>query len=703
MKINPIQMTTIESVDSKIQIIKLESIDDSGNLATLYKFITTNKSGVNIMAEFKFHKGDRVAWFSPEGQVIGTIEKVFKDKCWLQPAGTDRIGDPVIKGVSLDAIELYSGEPGPIEVAIAQAETDNCQPQQLSEWKIGDRIGFCDLEYGDSDFIEGEIIHIDFDAEVVGIKSDDGVCYANIPFGWLDLPSAGKNALVENAIAEPEPETFWLPITAIAETPIFQPRGSEYQPEDSKGIADDVVEQYAEWLEFSEPPPIEVWFGVIGNRCEHWLLAGHHRIRALKKAGRENVECFFKATNYEEAVYRASISNAGDSRSRQLYKMRRHEWGEACKQFLRVCDRLSEEAIQEFLDRAAALTGQSTKWSQLNNSAIAAVFGVSRSSVISYRKTIELERAMEPFQKGDRVVLIDFQDYIHIANQHKYRIGTVVRKHSNTGISVLFDYHRIPEGNFLPEQLKIVDEPPFERPAFKVGDCVWKDGDLGVVLAIEDPENKYEGMEWGIWSVNCENSLIWWDKGIHTVEANRRLDLEPETAEIPTVEFRIGKMWDYLAEIEKDDDLEDYQKQSLIDSLTKQIAALDPDNCQPQQLSADTKPTSVNHEVAAKREELLGRSRPAGSNGAELPEPKDPGEDPETIARERPEETRDLSVAQYEARRSAALNRYNDLMFDLEVLPDDDLEELIKSAQAELDRRDRSQREDIPTRRLEIA
>lgn len=704
------------------------------------------------MAEFKFHKGDRVVWFSPEGQVIGTIEKVFKDKCWLQPAGSDRIGDPVIKGVSLDAIELYSSELGPIEQAIAQQQAENnCQPQQLfwlyrgelvelleenlgncrirfpggeSPWihkseldsfQIGDRVGF----FEDEDYFEGEVTEIDLERKVVWVE-DGGEIFPEILIEQLRFIEETDNCQSqqlsdenqdsdraeqsETAIAPKQPETFWLNIDEIHEHPSFQPRGNQYQPDNVKGIDDDVVDQYAEWLEFSEPPAIEVWFGAtpFGEEC-WWLLAGHHRIRALKKAKRDRIECFRKAQSYEEAIYRASISNAGDERARQLYKMRRYEWGEACKQFLRVCDRLSEDAIAEFLDRAAALTGQSKKWSKLNDSAISAVFGVSRSSVIAYRKTIELERAMQPFEKGTRVQLLDFQDYIHIANKAEYRIGTVIRK-GGEGLYIEFDYHRIPHGNFLPEQLKILSaEPPFQQVQFKPGDRVWKDGELGTVISVTEGDKNYlSGYEFGVWSVQSDQPIVFWDRGIHNCELDRALDFEGE-GEVPDLEFRIGKMQDYLSSIDEDESLEDYEKKSFRDKLEKQIQKLSPDNCQSQQLSQNkSEPTSVKQEEADKRKELLGCDRPAGPGGAELPAPKKPGEDPQTIAPERPAETRDLSVAQREARRSAALNRYNDLIFDLEVLDDADLKELIKLSKAELTRRHRPSQEGDPELR-EIA
>ncbi|MEB3831891.1 hypothetical protein [Phormidium sp. CCY1219] len=722
--------------------------------------------------QFKFYKGDRVQWIPQNGEeiIVGTIEKIFKEKCWLQPAGVDRVGE-IIKGIPLDEIELYSSESKSgtgcnLEFIQGQEQHSSTWAKfyvrGLEEWQVkedgrsdnhsnyleyvcldvpentvftvfeqdgtkrgtdGFHFWICktsrEINRIEADYESGAMVSGNFEIVCHGEgktkaprlmdwwvgftgKSDDKGrsqtqklafayhCAENInkrglkkipDFSMPESPPAENppvqvsDAIAQPvAIAQPKPETFWLNIDEIHEHPSFQPRGADYQALENKGIDDDVVAQYAEWLEFSEPPAIEVWFGAIADSEEQWwLLAGHHRIRALKKAERDRVECFCKASTYEEAVYRASVSNAGDERARQIYKMRRHEWGEACKQFLRVCDRLSENAIEEFLDRAALLTGQSKRWSKLNDSAIAAVFGVSRSSVIQYRKAIELEKEMVPFQKGDRVLAIDnCPDLIY-----KHRLGTVVRK-SSEGLYIEFDYHRISHGNFLPKHLKIVDELPFQQHQFKPGDRVWKDNQFGTVVCVEE-DKQYSGYEFGVWSPGPDNPVVFWDCGIHTCELDLFLDFEG-AGEVPEIEFRVSKMRDYISSIEEDESLENHEKISLRDKLEKQIKKLSPDNCQ-------SEFTSIEQEDAAKRKELLGRSRPAGTDGAELPD-KDFGENPETVVG-KDFEVDSSDEARLNARLSAARNAIANLKIDLAILPNSDLVEILNAVKIELANRHR--------------
>jgi hypothetical protein len=118
---------------SAAEVIKILSAQLGDRYRELVELKRQNQ-GANTMSKNKlFYVNDKVQWTNAEGErVIGVISHLFTKKCWLKPAGSDRVGE-TITGVSLEEIELYSSEPGPIEVALAELESDNCQSQQLSE------------------------------------------------------------------------------------------------------------------------------------------------------------------------------------------------------------------------------------------------------------------------------------------------------------------------------------------------------------------------------------------------------------------------------------------------------------------------------------------------------------------------------------------------------------------------------------------
>lgn len=863
---------------SVAEIIKILSARLGDQYRELVQLKRQQNQGANTMSDNFFHVNDKVQWTNSEGvKTIGVISKLFKSKCWLEPAGADRVGE-TIKGVPLEEIELYSSEPGPIEVAIAdlkaqaneiekptaaveqpqetekpeqykvgdyvvfhdgesaqtligeikrllnsgnylifadgqswsvepsaikpdaseaitndesqefienlethpepncrsrqfspgdrveflddpdengyqqklvgtvkglkkdgnywvmfdgqdwdippdemtliqpeepaEAESEeveeveenpNCQDRQLSDWKPGDRVKFFDEDT--DQWILGEIESLEEDSDYCTVSTPAGeICFIfasqlepaeeDSENNCQDRQLSESDESVESDNCQSQQfdeipddgdsETFWLPLEAIAEHPDFQPRGLSWQTQD-KGIDSDVVAQYCDWLEFSEPPALEIWHGEIDGSEEYWLLAGHHRIRALSKAGRESVECFQWAQSYEEAVYRSSISNAGGgNRTRQIHKMKRAEWGEACKQFLRICDRLSPEAIHEFLNEAAALTGQTKKWSKLNDTAISAVFGVGRTTVGEYRKEIEMERFAEKFPLGTRVLLVNYSE-IFLLEKREYRLGVVDVFNPTKGVLVKFDSCRAKNGYFHPNDLKVVDDPLPEQHFFKIGDKVWNE-QPGVVVAISPDENSKPNL----WSVYLDitevTPLVCWDDGYHQVVERMDYDGSGETL---SVEQRLTKLSSYLDSI-KDDSSQNWKISNAKDQIKYLQSLVNPQEVQPET-------TTVKQEEKQKRQEVLGRSTPAGDggfSGSELPDMsgvngKHP-EDPQTTvvgALERPPVATNLERAKLEARRSAALSAANNLKVDLPVLYDAELEEIINAAEAELNRR----------------
>jgi hypothetical protein len=188
--------------------------------------------------------------------------------------------------------------------------------------------------------------------------------------------------------------TVSLNLWDIKEDLNFQPRAANKMFK--FGINPEIVKRYISWLEVSEPPALEVWFGTLNGTKGYWLLAGHHRLRALKhratkygsKKEYQEAQCKIVANTYQEAVYKSSLSNLGDN---QVYMMGDTEIREACKSFLFVANRLNGESIKEVLDQAQSLTGNKRSWSFLNDSAVSNLFGLSRTTVKNYREELGVE------------------------------------------------------------------------------------------------------------------------------------------------------------------------------------------------------------------------------------------------------------------------------------------------------------------------
>jgi hypothetical protein len=483
-------------------------------------------------------------------------------------------------------------------------------------------------------------------------------------------------SLNESIAENSEKESFWLPIDSIQENAIFQPRGRENQLKD-KGINQDVVDQYCEWLAYSEPPAIEVWFGELNDKEGWWLLSGHHRIRALKKANRDKVECVQKANSLEHAIYRASLSNAGGhDRTRQIYMMNKEEWKQACKQFLRIKDKLSAEAIAEFLNEAANITGQTKKWSKINDSAIAAVFGLSRASVISYQKQLDLEEAAKNFPIGCRVLLkkYDETDYCGDVSDRKYRLGTVIDFNVNMGLDVEFDFHRCKNKHYHPSNLEKVDDAIVEQPEFwQVGDRIWhEDYGYGVVIQTSPTRELVQ-----LRHISQSNPLICWENGRHTNFGLSKADYEG-TAEIPSLETRIAKLSEYLNST-TEDEIGSYaysEMERLLYFLKQQSTNQDEKD--------SPIPQTIDEEIQSQRKKLLGRNNPAGDD-AELPDIPNYPENPEYTATETWEQPTDSMI---EMRVSQSLNYYNGLLTNIIFLPSKELKQLIELAEQELERRE---------------
>ena len=181
---------------SAAETIEILSAQLGDRYRELVELKRQNHQGANTMSKKKlFYVGDKVQWTNAEGdRVIGVISQMFKKKCWLEPAGADQVGE-IITGVSLEEIELYSSEPGPIEVALAEMQSDNCQSQQLSEslepvelesdncqsqqlsqWKVGDRVKFFDEDI--NQWISGELESVEEESDYCTISTPAGeICF----------------------------------------------------------------------------------------------------------------------------------------------------------------------------------------------------------------------------------------------------------------------------------------------------------------------------------------------------------------------------------------------------------------------------------------------------------------------------------------------------------------------------------------------
>ncbi|MCT7957293.1 hypothetical protein [Laspinema palackyanum] len=739
-------------------------------------FWISTQSKDKSMGTFKFAKGDKVVYNT--AKVTGVIVKLSQKKCWIQPTNT--VGpEDIIKGVPLDEIELYSSQPGPIEIALAQLEkskplpgeptpkqadkghesigvrrsesADRRKPAEPTKvgkhGEQGDRhqptkpakVGDCteptkhthqldrrdrtkpaqqgkqaeqgdrhqspkpaqqgkQAEQGDrhepaksahpTDRTEQGDRHELAKPAKVGDRIEQGDRHQSVKLAH----EADRHEQADRTeqVQRPEPATgneqtatFWLPLDAIMERPEFQPRGQQQQLE--KGIDAEAVAQYYDLLEYTEPPPLEVWFGQAPGDDEekYYLISGHHRIRALRRAERERVECFQEARSYHEAVFHSSISNAGNGPQRQLLRMSTEEWAQACKNFLRVADQLAPDVIAQFLERAKLITGTNT-WPTLNNSAIGAVFGVTRVSVGNYRKEIEIEREVERFAPGTRVLLVEFEKERFLLEQREHRLGIVEKCDKRRGLYVRFDSCRCEDGFHLPKDLLVVEDAPAETKLSQLGDRLWSIQGEGVVVAVEP-----DGFVWSsLYNISHHTPLVCLDSGEHQVLRNFDNDGPGEPL---SVEQRLTK----LRQFATDNPL----TQQIV---RQQIAHLESSlNCNPLQVDSST----VQDE-REQRKALMGRVTPAGGNDAELPDAtgingKQP-ENPATTAVgvfERPVPARNLEQAQLQARRSGALTAIASLKLDLPVLEDDEIKDLLKAGEAELTQRHRPSQEGDAQRR----
>ncbi|MGC9527843.1 MAG: hypothetical protein ACP5D7_20095, partial [Limnospira sp.] len=487
----------------------------------------------------------------------------------------------------------------------------------------------------DAQWIERELISVIGDRQK--IKFSEAVRYVESQISYFDLleliskssklgiEGTGKSKLLTLTVSEPEKAdgTFWLPIDAIAESPDFQPRGWDWQESD-RGIDQEVVEQYTEWLEFSESPPLEVWQGEIGGKESYWLIAGHHRIRALKARSRDRARCFTKARTYEEAVYRAAISNAGGGdRTRQIFKMSSHEWAEACRSFLRVCDNLPADTITDFLAQAKSLTGNSKTWSKLNDSAIAAVFGVSRASVANYRRQADFQNALSEkgFSVGDRV---EFPADRLPNLDRSHRLGEIVGIRS---FEMLIRWDSVRrrmaigrkiENGDVARSLKVVSDPKKPEFTFKFEEpgavlYHWEFGKC-VVVAVVDDEGPWETK----YRINPRKPLIMFLEGTQRGRHEQAdmydngdvaFDVTGESLHL-SIENRIEALRT------RSDDASQKQADYLEQKYQPERAEPASEPAAPEPAA----PASVAEETANTRERLLGTRSPQGEDGAELPD-----------------------------------------------------------------------------------
>lgn len=444
--------------------------------------------------------------------------------------------------------------------------------------------------------------------------------------------------------------TIELPLNDILENPIFQPRGSITCKD---GIDTDVVEQYAEWLEFSDPPALEVWRGCIDGEDGYWLLSGYHRIRALRNRDRQSFPCVVfseDSCSFEEAIYRANTSNL-KNKERQIFKMRSEECKRACKRFISVMDKLSPQAVQEFIDIAQSITRNTKTWKNLNHSAIGAVFGFSRTSVSNFVKQIDFETALH------QIGIVDVENVIYVVPRYRvqFQDGQFMRRGTVKEISVtrselvvtwdkkklLYPAKISTETNPPLDALALTDIPREPEPELRDGLNVWVAGH-GTGVLIKDERAKMTPDIWSHYPTLPNLSptqtsrwvdwLVMFDDGMHRWLASfteGMVDLENDVSPAPTIEERIAlletiQVKDYLA---KEQIL--YLKRQLRSLSSETTADLPNDTAEPLsdlEEESDHQTTAfpeVNPEpesVDDARKRLLGFDTPQGENGAEFPD-----------------------------------------------------------------------------------
>lgn len=496
------------------------------------------------------------------------------------------------------------------------------------------------------------------------------------------------------------PATKELPLNEILENHIFQPRGTVIYQD---GIDEDVVAQYTEWLEYSDPPALEVWQGCIDDQCGYWLLSGYHRKRALKESDRKTFPCVvFTEENcsIEEAIYRANTSNLR-SKERQIFKMRSQECKRACKRFISVMNKLSSEAVREFIDMAQNMSGNKKTWSSLNNSVIGAVFGFSRTTIARLIKEIEFEEILKSAgidqdEQYRQLTRIEFKNSAGDVYTGTIRYISL----NNFNLTVDWDKARWQ----LPE---IIDSTsPFIRDIQKTnvkrqtvephnaGD-VWVAG-YGVGILIRDENAKLEPNIWGLENI-LEPDWVDWvilfldknTRGMHRSLASfsrHEVDIEETTSYMYYPEERIEMLQssqdnlaaqqirylrktmnqplDHLVDTyfpvnESDDNLpepdntDDVTEEELSPpNINQEPLSLDP-SIPPNQTTTDEEVEddedfyqNTEDEFTETRKRLLGHVKSRGENGAELPSiPPNPDAPPEEFLPSK-EEVRKKSVKQ---------------------------------------------------------
>ncbi|MCT7964201.1 hypothetical protein NG791_26335 [Laspinema sp. D1] len=310
------------------------------------------------------------------------------------------------------------------------------------------------------------------------------------------------------------------------------------------------------------------------------------------------------------------------------------------------------------------------------------MFGLSRVSVGNYRKEIEIEREVENFPPGVRVLLVEFQHERFLLEQREHRLGIIEKCDKRRGLYVRFDSCRCPDGYHLPKDLLVVEDAPAETKLPQLGDRVWSTQGEGIVVAVEP-----DGFAWSsLYNISCHTPLVCFDSGEHQVLTSFDNDGPGEPL---SIDQRLNR----LRQFATDNPL----TQQIV---RQQIAHLESSlNCKPLQVK-----NSIQDEQQ-QRKALMGRITPAGDD-AELPDltgvhGKQP-ENPATTAVgvfERPVPVRNLEQAQLQARRSGALNAIANLKLDLPVLEDDEIKAIVKAAKAELTRRHRPSQEGDDQRR----
>lgn len=233
----------------------------------------------------------------------------------------------------------------------------------------------------------------------------------------------------------------WVNISEICEHSDFQPR---------EHMDGDAIARYVEMLEYSNPPAIELWLLPDPDYKENrlFLIHGHHRFYAARKAKKEIIEAEIKEGDWQSAIMAASTANLVNG-----LQLNKQDLENACKNYLRAIE---------------------VSKAKISNREVGRIFGLNEKTVRNYKKDLEIEEKLSDWIERQTRLFFKKVDDI----DDKYRYGTYFHRGQNNQyrwkIYVNFDYQRhFSSGYYEIDDFEISNHPVPELHNFQLWDVIW--------------------------------------------------------------------------------------------------------------------------------------------------------------------------------------------------------------------------------------